>query len=188
MLNYALPLIEGGDAFFFFSFPERKDMDQTEQQPPQPQRNRKFWIKDCAFLRVVYDEKQERHLTCILRKGQECVRHKVYPAGEPCEQAVKKVPDRKLKAQKKFWTSVAKHNKKKDISKDSAYKHKTSGREEYKFCKRKTRYPTEAKAKEVKRRCEEKRGVLLRVLYCPYCKGWHLTHKYAERFAQDNFG
>ena len=163
-------------------------MDQSKQQIAKIQRHSKFLVKDCAFLRVVCDEKKKMHITCLLRKGQECIRHKVYPSGEPCDQAVKKVPDRNLKAQKNFWKSVAKHNKKKDISKDSAYKHKTSGREEYKFCKRKVRYPTEAKAKEVKRKCEEKRGVLLRVLYCPYCKGWHLTHKYAERFAQDNLG
>lgn len=156
-------------------------MSETELQMSTPQRKRKFWVQDCAFLRVVYDEKKAGHIICLLHKGQQCVRHKVYPSGEPCGQAVKKVPDRHLKSQKIYWDKIVRHNKKKNQSKDSAYKHKTSGREEYMFCKRKARYPTEAKAKEVKRRCEEKRGVRLRVLYCPYCKGWHLTHKYAEK-------
>lgn len=154
-------------------------MEDSEQEETT-QRQRKFWVQDCAFLRVVYDEKRRGHIICLLNKGEKCVRHNVYPSGQPCEKAVKKIPIRSLRQQENFWKGVARHNKKKDITKDSAYKHKTTGREEYKFCKRKTRYPTEAKAKEMKRKCEEKRGVKLRVLYCPYCKGWHLTHKYAE--------
>ena len=152
-----------------------------EETKVSTQKQRKFWMQDCAFLRISPDGNGCPIFLCLLKKGKECCKKDMFPSGEPCAQAVKKVPMRDLRKQKQFWDGVAKHNKKKNVSRDSAYKHKTTGKEEYKFCKRKTRYPTEAKAKEMKRKCEERRGVPLRVLYCPYCKGWHLTHKYADK-------
>ena len=38
----------------------------------------------------------------------------------------------------------------------------------------------EKTAERNRKHCEKVRGVPLRVLYCPFCKGWHLTHKHAN--------
>lgn len=151
-------------------------MEGKEEQFIQSRPRKKVFVQKCAFLRVVTDERGAEMLTCLLKKGDLCDRRDAYPLGEACDKAVKKTNTKRL--QDRYWASVVKHNKKKNISFDSAYKHKTTARDEYRFCKRKDRYPTEAKANEIRRKCEKMRNVKLRVLYCPYCKGWHLTHKY----------
>ena len=47
----------------------------------------------------------------------------------------------------------------------------------YKACERKKRYASEAEAKDAIRSCERHGSRDLRCYRCPYCNGWHLTHK-----------
>lgn len=51
----------------------------------------------------------------------------------------------------------------------------------YKACERKKRYPTEADAKLAMRDCERHGARDLHTYRCPYCNGWHLTHKAARK-------
>ncbi len=50
----------------------------------------------------------------------------------------------------------------------------------YKACERKKRYPTEGDAKLAMRDCERHGSRDLHTYRCPYCNGWHLTHKAAK--------
>ena len=47
----------------------------------------------------------------------------------------------------------------------------------YKACERKKRYASEAEAKDAIRSCERHGSRDLHCYRCPYCNGWHLTHK-----------
>lgn len=47
----------------------------------------------------------------------------------------------------------------------------------YKACERKKRYASEAEAKDAIRSCERHGSRDLHCYRCPYCSGWHLTHK-----------
>ncbi len=63
---------------------------------------------------------------------------------------------------------------------DARREHMAEQREErlrYKACDRKKRYPTEADAKFAKHDCERHGARDLHIYRCPYCDGWHLTHK-----------
>ncbi len=51
----------------------------------------------------------------------------------------------------------------------------------YKACVRKKRYASEAEAKLAIRDCERHGSRDLHCYRCPYCNGWHLTHKAARR-------
>ena len=42
-------------------------------------------------------------------------------------------------------------------------------------CFRKSLYLTESQARGVARKCEDKRGVKLKVYRCPVCLWWHLA-------------
>ena len=50
----------------------------------------------------------------------------------------------------------------------------------YKACERKKRYATEADARDAIRSCERHGSRDLHCYRCPYCDGWHLTHKAAK--------
>lgn len=50
----------------------------------------------------------------------------------------------------------------------------------YKACERKRRYASEAEAKLAIRDCERHGSRDLHCYRCPYCDGWHLTHKPAK--------
>ena len=47
----------------------------------------------------------------------------------------------------------------------------------HKACERKKRYASEADAKDAIRSCERHGSRDLHCYRCPYCGGWHLTHK-----------
>ena len=47
----------------------------------------------------------------------------------------------------------------------------------YKACERKKRYASEAEAKDAIRSCERHGSRDLHCYRCPFCNGWHLTHK-----------
>lgn len=47
----------------------------------------------------------------------------------------------------------------------------------YKACERKKRYPTRDDALDSLRACQKHGSRDLHVYRCPYCRGWHLTHK-----------
>ena len=47
----------------------------------------------------------------------------------------------------------------------------------HKACERKKRYASEAEAKDAIRSCERHGSRDLHCYRCPYCNGWHLTHK-----------
>ena len=47
----------------------------------------------------------------------------------------------------------------------------------HKACERKKRYASETDAKEAIRACERHGSRDLHCYRCPYCNGWHLTHK-----------
>lgn len=51
----------------------------------------------------------------------------------------------------------------------------------YKACERKKRYVSEADAKDAIRSCERHGSRGLHCYRCPYCGGWHLTHKAAKK-------
>lgn len=50
-------------------------------------------------------------------------------------------------------------------------------------CYRKKRYPDEAYARKVARRCFDERGALLRAYPCTRCGGYHLTRQEKRRRA-----
>ena len=50
----------------------------------------------------------------------------------------------------------------------------------YKACERKQRYATRAEAQDAVRDCKRHGSRDLHVYPCPYCNGWHLTHKPAR--------
>lgn len=50
----------------------------------------------------------------------------------------------------------------------------------HKACERKKRYPTQRDAKFAIRDCERHGSRDLHCYRCPYCNGWHLTHKPAR--------
>lgn len=50
----------------------------------------------------------------------------------------------------------------------------------YKACERKKRYASEGDAKLAIRDCERHGSRDLHCYRCPYCNGWHLTHKSAQ--------
>lgn len=50
-------------------------------------------------------------------------------------------------------------------------------RSEYQQCGKKTRYKSEADARKYAARLSELRGYPIRVYYCHFCCGWHLTHQ-----------
>lgn len=45
------------------------------------------------------------------------------------------------------------------------------------FCARKARYDSKEAAQKEVERIARTRGELLRIYQCPFCSGWHLTHK-----------
>lgn len=45
------------------------------------------------------------------------------------------------------------------------------------FCARKARYDSKEKAQKEVELIARRRGKLLRIYHCPFCDGWHLTHK-----------
>ena len=47
----------------------------------------------------------------------------------------------------------------------------------HKACERKKRYPTRDDALDSLRACQKHGSRDLHVYRCPYCRGWHLTHK-----------
>ncbi|MBR3318748.1 MAG: hypothetical protein IKG21_13100 [Atopobiaceae bacterium] len=52
------------------------------------------------------------------------------------------------------------------------------GLEGHRMCGRKCRYHSEEMAREVaSRRMRQEPRVTLRAYECPYCGGWHLTHR-----------
>ena len=141
--------------------------------------NPHFCVADCAFLRTSQQSDGSETYSCLLQKGQECTEAQGYPYGAPCAKAVINARvDKEHRA--RYWKSLRKHTMLASEVKKGAFQGKSTRREEYLFCKRKCRYSSEKIAKQVKKMCEEQRGIPLRVLYCPFCKGWHLTHKYAK--------
>ena len=151
----------------------------------QSSKNRNFVVADCAFLRIIKSPDGSERKTCLMKKGIECPNCKDYPEGKPCAIAVRKAHtshDRR----ERYWESLRKHNLVSETSKKSAFSGTSTKREEYLFCKRKRRYPDQKTAEQNRRWCEQKRGVPLRVLYCPFCNGYHLTHKYAQSQTDEN--
>lgn len=139
-----------------------------------------FVVANCAFLRIVKSPDGSERKTCLMKKGIECPNSKDYPRGEPCEVAVRKEHTNHDRRER-YWKSLKRHNSVSDTSKVGAFSGKSTKRQEYMFCKRKHRYPDQKTAERNRKWCEEKRGIPLRVLYCPFCNGWHLTHHHAHR-------
>ncbi len=51
-------------------------------------------------------------------------------------------------------------------------------RDEFRACSRKRRYATSVEAKKAAERSSKKPGSPKIFVYqCPYCDGWHLTHR-----------
>lgn len=80
-------------------------------------------------------------------------------------------------------TPERKHNKNsklrpvssiKKIDKNAGGKN-VNGKVQYRMCKSKVRYPTEARATIMANKIGKKRNVVLRSYYCEYCNGYHLT-------------
>lgn len=67
------------------------------------------------------------------------------------------------------------------FSRESAHQGEVAERREearrYKPCDRKKRYATRAEAEAARIACERHGARSLHVYQCPYCDGWHLTHK-----------
>lgn len=152
---------------------------QTENVTQDKEAPKDFLVADCAFLRVVRSPEGSERYTCLMQKGADCTQKSDYPYGSPCHKAVKKVyVDRAHR--NRYWKSLKKHTMVPALAKKGYFQGKSSKKEEYMFCKRKNRYPDEKTAEMNRKHCEKVRGVPLRVLYCPFCKGWHLTHKHAK--------
>lgn len=143
-------------------------------------------VGHCAYLRVGTNAEGVEEYRCLLRRGELCAVGATYPKGVGCSEAIAKTH---IKTDA-YWESLAKHQKRLtgkyggQMRKDKtggAFAGHNSERDRYLFCKRKRRYRTQKEAEQKRRNCEEKRGYALRVLYCPFCHGWHLTKKYAEK-------
>ena len=152
--------------------------------------HRSFPMSQCAFLRTKTDENGIlTEAKCLLKHGEECCCAHGFPNGLPCQDAVRR-SNRRKDQDKHYWDSVRKHHLKQDgAAHGKALRHNKMGNafaakgtslQEYRFCKRKKRYADQKQAEENRKWCEAKRGVPLRVMYCPYCNGYHLTKKYAE--------
>lgn len=73
------------------------------------------------------------------------------------------------------------------FSLDNAFAHEDARREKkqaereshlrYKACERKKRYPNKMDAQEALEACKRHGSRDLHIYQCPYCKGYHLTHK-----------
>lgn len=150
-----------------------------------------FPVCECAFLRT--KENADGVLLeakCLMKHGQECSCMAEYPNGLPCKEAVRRSTRRK-ETDKHYWDSIRKHHlkqeekgrghSKRNSREVNAFAAMGTQKQEFMFCKRKKRYSDQKQAEENRKWCEAKRGVPLRVMYCPYCNGYHLTKKYADK-------
>ena len=148
-----------------------------------------FPLSECAFLRAKEDvDGVLLEAKCLLKHGQECLCASEYPSGLPCKEAVRRSTRRK-ETDKHYWDSLRKHHLKQSEKMQgknmrhsklgNAFSAQGSQKQEFMFCKRKKRYANQKQAEENRKWCEAKRGVPLRVMFCPYCNGYHLTKKYA---------
>lgn len=62
---------------------------------------------------------------------------------------------------------------------DKLAEHREEARR-YKACDRKKRYTTRTEAEAARIACERHGARSLHIYQCPYCGGWHLTHKKAR--------
>lgn len=88
--------------------------------------------------------------------------------------------DRETVPFRKSWLSQHKH-----FRKVSSVKHKFrcppgKTREFYQSCRKKTRYPTQHEATKAARLAMTRRGVPLRVYWCFFCNGYHITKNFSQ--------
>ena len=148
-----------------------------------------FPVCECAFLRAKEDaDGVLLEAKCLMKHGQECSCAAEFPSGLPCKEAVRRSTRRK-ETDKHYWDSLRKHHlKQSEKTQGKNMRHSKLGnsfsalgtpKQEFRFCKRKKRYADQKQAEENRKWCEAKRGVPLRIMFCPYCNGYHLTRKYA---------
>lgn len=56
-------------------------------------------------------------------------------------------------------------------------RNRSMSRSEYEQCGKKNRYKSESEAKKYAARLSQMRGYPIRVYFCKFCRGFHLTHQ-----------
>ena len=118
----------------------------------------------CAYLR---DDDY-----CLMHKAACCLSH---PDARCCD-GVSKVPESVSASQRRYMNCLratihcGKHG-----SCLHPNRRKDRGSMVFKTCKRKTRFTTLERARQVAVHIERRDGIILAVYECPFCHGYHLT-------------